>query len=111
MKPQIILRKIASAASYFIKLRHSTGFDRNARADCRTIALGPDQMEEHAVIRILICVEQKRWRFADVENNNVYIAVVSNVAESGAPSGFQRHVGDSCRLRDFFECPIPQISV
>ena len=58
-----------------------------------------------------ICVEQQRRRLTDVENNDVDVPVVGDVAESRAPSGFQRHVGNPSRLRHFFESSVAQIAM
>ena len=85
MKPQIVLRKIATAATHFIELRYSSGVNRDACSDRGAIALRPDQVEEHPVIWSFIDIqEQRRW-FADIEHNDIYIAVIGDVTESSAP--------------------------
>src|ERR1700693_4500139 len=37
--------------------------------------------------------------------------MVSDVAKSSAPPGFQRHVGQARRLRNFFERPVAQVAM
>ena len=39
--------------------------------------------------------EQKRWQLADIQHHDIHVAIVGDIAESGAPPGLQRHVGQT----------------
>src|SRR5437660_5145611 len=66
VKAQIVLREITSSAADFIELFDARRANRHARADRRPIALGADELEEHAMKAAGIHVFQKRRRLANI---------------------------------------------
>lgn len=57
MQAKIILREITPAAVDFVKLRHPSGVNRHPRSDRCSITPRTLQLEQNAVIGILICVQ------------------------------------------------------
>jgi hypothetical protein len=84
VRPQVVLREIAGAGSNFIELHDLVGVNSDPRADGGTIALGSNQVKGNAVVAVAGLVDQQRRRLADVEHQNVHVAVVINVAKSSA---------------------------
>src|SRR5205807_4955841 len=92
VRPQVVLREIAAAAPNFIELHDSGGVNGDTRADGGTIALGSNQVKGNAVVAVAGLVDQQRRWLADVEHQNVHVAVVINVAKSSAAARFRRHL-------------------
>ena len=69
--------------------------NRYPRADRGFVALCPHKVEQHAVIRTVVSVEQKRRRLANIQHYDIHIAVVGDIAESRATPGFQWHLGQT----------------
>src|SRR5258708_30189267 len=59
MLTEVVLRQITSAGSNLAELTNARGKNRDARADCSAIALGADQLEQHAVIGIPGAIDQQ----------------------------------------------------
>lgn len=90
MEAEIVLREIASATADFGDLADATGVDGDAGTDGGAIAFCADKFEEDAVIARIVLVEKESRRLADVDQDDVDVAPVEDVAESGAAAGFQR---------------------
>ena len=88
MEAEIVLGEVAAAAADFGDLADAGGMDGDASADGGTIAFCADQFEEDAVIGIVVLVEKERGRFADVDEDDVDVAGVEDVAESSAAARF-----------------------
>src|SRR5882724_329207 len=89
VKPQIVLREIATAAVDFALLLHACCANGYLGSDCRAVALGADEFEQYAMETVGIHILEKRGWLADIQQENVNIAGVKNVAESGAAPGLQ----------------------
>ena len=85
VEAQIVLRKIAVAAADFCHLAHASGADGHAGADSGAIALCANHFEQHAVVAIVVFVEQESGWFADIDQNHVNVPRIKNVAE-GRPT-------------------------
>src|SRR5437879_8742023 len=66
VQTQVILRYVAATAAHFAKLLNTAGADGHARANCGAVALGANQLEQHAVVAVSIHVFEQRRGFADV---------------------------------------------
>src|SRR5208282_1938399 len=88
METEIVLGEVARAAADFGDLADTGGLDGDAGSDGGAIALRADQFEEDAVIAIVVLVEEESGRLADVEEDDIDVAGVEDVAESGAAAGF-----------------------
>jgi hypothetical protein len=88
MQAEIVLGEIAPSAADFADLADARGEDGYAGADGGAIAFCADEFEEDAVIGGGVLVEEKGGRFADVEEHDVDIAGVEDVAEGCAAAGF-----------------------
>src|SRR5581483_512640 len=103
-----MLRDLAAASSYFAELLQLAGAYGYTRPDCCPVALASDQAEEDAMVRILTPVQQQAWSFTDIDQDHVHVAVVINIAESGATPRCQ---GQGCQcLGDILKCSIPQVT-
>ena len=81
VQAQIVLGEVTGAAAHFIELGQLPGLHRHPRADRSAVALGADQPEHHAMIAGNAVIQQQRRRFADVEQQDVHVAVVIHVAK------------------------------
>ena len=88
MLAEIVLREVAAAAVHFVELLYAGGVNGDAGADGGAIAFCADEFEEDAVLGGAIGVEEDGRRFADVEDDDVDISVVEEIAESGAAARF-----------------------
>ena len=84
MQAEIVLGEITPSAADFADLADARGEDGYAGADGGAIAFCADELEEHTVVRGAIGVEEHGGRLADVEQDNVDISGVEDVAKSGA---------------------------
>lgn len=66
VETQVVLREIAAAPTDFAELLYTCGVNRDTRANRGAIALGPDELEEDAMVAVRIHVFEERGRFADV---------------------------------------------
>src|SRR5439155_17323339 len=90
MLTEIVLRKITSAATNLAELTNARGKNCDARADRSAVALGADQLEQHAVIGVRGAIDQQCRRPADVEDGYVHAAVIVDISESSAPAAGKR---------------------
>src|SRR5712671_2164394 len=97
MQTQIVLGKIARATAHFVELHQSSGFHRHSRANRRLVALRANQLEQDAMIWAISTVQQQRRRLANIENDNVHVAVIVDISESCAPPGLWWHLRQSRR--------------
>src|SRR5205823_7705181 len=79
-------------------LNHLSRRDRNLRSNCHLVALGPDQLEQHAMVVVFAHIQkQLRWPI-HIERDNINVPIVVEVAESRAsPRGVRnagKHSGD-----------------
>src|SRR5215212_2353826 len=62
VQPQIALRQVTLTATHLVHLRQIAGYNCHTRTDAAAIALHPNQLDEHGVVRIPSIVAQKlRW--------------------------------------------------
>src|ERR1700730_3522355 len=84
MQAQIVLRKIAGPSTHFAELHHAAGMDGDASANSGAIAFRPDQVKQHAMVSVVVFIPQQRRRLANIQDDNVHIAGIENVAEGGS---------------------------
>src|SRR6202521_5504869 len=89
VQTQIILREIACAAANLAELLDATSANGRTRTDRCAIALGAHEVKQNPVKIVAISIQKNRRRFSDVEQNDIDVPVVKNVAESCAAPGFQ----------------------
>src|SRR6266566_276350 len=80
-------------------------------SDCRAVALGADKSEQYAMKTIRGHILEKRGWLADVQQKNVHVASVKNVAESGTATGFHGQFRETGLLRDFVESSVTIITM
>ncbi len=78
MQAEIILGEIAGAAADLAELLYAGGVNGDAGADCGAIAFGSDEFEKDAVIGVAIRVQKDGGRLANVQQDDVDIAVVED---------------------------------
>ena len=84
MQPEIVLRKVTYAATYFVELHPVSTGDGHPSAYRGLIALGADQLEQDRVSGGFRAVDQQcRW-FTDIEQEDVNLAVIVSIAERRA---------------------------
>ena len=88
MEAEIVLGEIASAAADFGDLADAGSVNGDTGADGGSIAFCADEFQENAVIGGGVLVEEESGRFADVDENDVDVAGVEDIAESGAAARF-----------------------
>src|ERR1700688_1477324 len=111
MQAKIVLGEITNAAVHFVELLYAGGVNGVAGTDGRAIAFCADELEKHAVIGGAVSVEKDGRRFADVEDYDVDISGVEDVAESGAATGLERHGLQAGFLGDFVEGAVAIVAV
>ena len=111
MQTQIILRKVAGASAHFAELAQPAGLDGYAGPDRGSIAIGADQLEKYPMIAVAQGIHQQRRWFAEVQNHDVDISAVENIAKSRAPPR-PRRCGSKTRLPgDFVEGSVAVIAI
>src|SRR6266581_4930631 len=103
VQTQIVLREVACATADFAELFNTRGTNRYTGADCSAVALRADELEEDAMIAAGVFIFEKRRRLAHVQEKDVNVAGVEDVAESSAPAGMKRQSGKAGFLGDFVE--------
>src|SRR5262249_46444563 len=111
MQPQVILRQVAGSSAHFAELLYSSGPDVHPGANRSAIALCRDELEKDAMIPIGIHVLKQGRRLADIQEKNVDISGVEDVAKSGAAPGMERERGQTRLLGDFIKGSIAIIAV
>src|SRR6266853_1738001 len=96
MKTQIVLREIACAPVDLAELLNARGANGYARADRRAIALRANELEQNAMKSARVHILEKRGCLANVEQENVDVACVEDVAKGSAAPGFQRQFLQAC---------------
>lgn len=87
MYPQVILRKIASAAPDFINLAPYASPNFDARPDTVLIGLGPNRFDCDPVVVHFGIVAQEEGGAVHVVNRDVDVSIVVVVAESDSSRG------------------------
>ncbi len=103
--------EITSSAAYFTELFDAGSADGYARADRGAVTLGADKLEEHAMKAAGVHVFKKRRRIAHIQKQDVNIAGVEDVAESGAAAGVQWERGETGFLGHLAECAIAIVAM
>src|SRR4030095_2135877 len=111
MQPEIVLREITGTSADLAELLDASGTDAHAGSDCGAIALRTDQLEEHAVKCAAIGVDENGGWLSHVQQDHVDVAVVEDVAESGAAARFQRQSLQTCFLGSFVESTVAVVAV
>src|SRR5262249_32187292 len=93
VQARIVLRDIASSRSHFAHLHRFSRLYRDARSDRHAVALRANQLEEDAMIVIPRAIDQQRGKLADIQDHDVHISVVVDIAESRAPSAMRGKSG------------------
>ena len=92
VEPLVVGRQITTATANLLDLRARCGRNRHPSANSSAIAFRADQLEEHAMIRVVSFVEEKRRGRANVEDHKVDFTVVVDIAEGDAATRLQRAV-------------------
>jgi hypothetical protein len=75
------LREAACAAADFVELHKLSGMHGDACANCGTVALRADQLEQNAMIARDAVIQQERRRLTYIQKQDVDVAVVIYVTE------------------------------
>src|SRR5580658_1147151 len=110
MQANIIRRIVTAARAHFVNLLHSRSGNSDARSDSSTVALGSDQMEEHAMVRIVRLIDEQRGRPICVEHDKVQLAVVVDVANRRTSARMEWWSVEPGIVRDLLERPVSQIA-
>src|SRR5581483_2955935 len=92
-----------------VDLSHSLCGDGHPRTDGSPIAFASDQPQEHAMVGARRLIQKKRWWLTDVEDDDVEIAVVVDIAKRDATPRFQRSLIQPGRIRYLFKGAIAKI--
>jgi len=84
VQAQVILRQVTASAAHLAELLNAGSLDGHASPDGGAIAFGSNQAEQDAVIAIVISVKEQRGRLSDVQQHDVDVPGIKNVAESRA---------------------------
>src|SRR6478736_5406769 len=110
MQPPVVRRVVTTTGADFVDLGHCRGGHGDSGSDGGSVAFGSNQAKENAVIRICSLIDEKRRRFANIEDDDVEITVVVDVAKSRAPPGFQDSRVQANSVRHLLERTIPKIA-
>src|SRR5260370_17423010 len=84
MQSQVVLRIKTRLAQNFLYLPPAARCDGDARAECRAIRPGANQLQLQPMIAILDVVPQQRRRLVHVPDDHVDIAIVVEISEPPA---------------------------
>src|SRR5258706_1025896 len=111
MQAQVVLREITSAAMDFAELLNTCRADGHAGADRSAIAFCADQIKQGAMVAIGIHVLEQRASLTNVEDDDVDIAVIEDIAEGCAAAALHGQSGESRSLGDFVEGAISIVAM
>src|SRR5208337_3504510 len=94
----------------FVNLSHTGCGDGDARADRSTVALGADETKQNAMVGVARFVEKQGRRSGGIEDNDVEIAVVVDVAKGGAAARLEGAIVEPGAIRNFLESPVSQVA-
>src|SRR5439155_1759819 len=114
---QIVLRKIAAAATHFVDLRMQALLARkmrdtfDARADAAAIGFRADGFDFDPVVGGAGIATQQLRKIVDGVDDDVEVAVIVEVAEGASARGDRRGNSGASVIGNIFEAPVAQIFV
>src|SRR5207245_1141665 len=114
---QIVLRKIAAAATHFVDLRMQALLARkmrdtfDARADAAAIGFRADGFDFDPVVGGAGIATQQLRKIVDGIDDDVEVAVIVEVAEGASARGDRRGNSGASVIGNIFEAPVAQIFV
>ncbi len=106
MKAGVAGGEIAASGADFVGMCDVAGGDGDARADGHAITLCADEAQSYPAVIVCGFVEKKRGRSADVEDEDVEFADVTDIAQCCAAAGLRGACveagvgGDVAKMRD-----------
>src|SRR4051812_7045456 len=110
MQSQVVVRVVTGLAGDLLRLRVWASSDEDARADGAPVRLRAGEFYFEPVVRtptapVVVIIAQKLWRLVHVHDEHVRVAVVIEVPEGAAATGFRLEDAGPGLRRDLFEAP------
>src|ERR1700739_3760444 len=110
MQARVVGRIVAAPSADFVNLGHGRCRNGHACSDRGPVALGTNEAEEDPVIRIYCFINKQRGRLADIEDHNVEVPIIIDVAKSCAPPGLELALVETSGIRNVLKCAASEVA-
>src|SRR5436309_6906994 len=110
MQPQIIRGVKARLAQHLLRLNPASISGSHAGSNRAAVRFHSDQLDLQPMVVASQIVAQQRWRLVEVDDQDIDIAVVIEIAECAPPAAMGFGYRGACGATQLFESAATQIA-